>query len=149
MRDTGDCRYCDCCGDLNNMTFVNHGIAGGLIHWFLGWWLWRKIMFVLIGGASLGMSMDTMFQVALFISGFVIGLLPDILSLNPVWHDPVHFGEVNKYLRWIPAWGYHTWLDSFCRPYSERKVLKKTLEIVHWIIYVLFGLTWYILWRLK
>jgi len=95
------------------MTFVSHGVAGGLIHFLV----WGNPIWVGVG--------------------VVLGVAPDVLGLW--WHDEVHSGKVNRWLRWIPAWGYHTFLDSLCRPYSKYKARKIAIESLHWVVYGIIG----------
>ena len=120
------------------MTFVNHGIAGGIIHGAMAALLWNNPIFIT--------AMATL--------GGVFGMAPDILSFidrkanprNPLenwsfYHD-VHSGWINRIMRWVPAWGYHTWIDRMIHPYPQHKGGYRMAEALHWAAYILLGWWW-------
>lgn len=69
---------------------------------------------------------------------------------NYVWYNRAHNGDINKYMKWIPAWGLHTWPDSKCHGENKRWYSGKWyeyfykwkemmwLEVVTWIINIIF-----------
>lgn len=114
------------------MTFPNHGIARAIIHGFIGWLIWDNPIFITIFATS----------------GFFFGVLPDLLSWvertfspdNPdhnwQFYNEVHSGWINKVCNIIPAWGYHTWIDSKIHPYPDHKMKYRIIEAIHWIAYI-------------
>lgn len=53
------------------------------------------------------------------------------------WYDSTHKGRINKFMRWFPPWGLHTWLDSFSHGAGKRWWVWKErlwLELLIWII---------------
>lgn len=59
----------------------------------------------------------------------IFGLLPDLISaIKPDLYDSLHKGKINKYLKWIPTYGLHTWLDSFCHEDGKRWYAGKWYE---------------------
>ena len=120
------------------MTFPNHGIAGGLIHYFMAYVFWHNPIFLAVMATT----------------GVIFGVAPDIASWldrkfnpeNPLqdWqgYNVIHKGWINQCMRFVPAWGYHTWIDSMIHPYPENKTEYKIVEALHWTVYAILFLVW-------
>lgn len=115
------------------MTFVNHGVAGGLLYMWIAWLFRERDKWTIIGiGAA----------------GFLIGAAPDIvgwMGWGPLgdggWQlrNLLHDGWVNDYLQWTLAWGLHTWLDRFIHPYPDYVLEYQLFEAATWVVYAFFG----------
>jgi len=119
------------------MTFVNHGIAGSLIHGLIGFLVWNNPVFI-------GIIAST---------GFIFGVMPDILAWyhrvllgEGDWsaYNDIHNGKTNDTWKYVPAWGYHTWVDSFIHPYPEHKIAYHVVESAHWVAYVVFVFVFFV-----
>lgn len=87
------------------MDIINHGTQGFLIGY--------------------GISQDLLVST---ICGLV-SALPDIGSaIKPDLYTSFHTGTINRYLRWIPLYGLHTWLDTFCHGDGQRWYAGKFYE---------------------
>lgn len=87
-------------------------------------------------------------KISIGIIGALISSIPDIggeikahiFKDKYKFYDSCHFGKINKYLKWLPIWGLHTFQDKFLHGEGKRWwVLKERgwYEIFTWIINLL------------
>lgn len=88
-------------------------------------------------------------------SGLILGVAPDVAAFldrryspdnpNGGWqfYQVAHNGWLNRIMKWIPAWGYHTWIDRHIHPYPEHRTAYHLVEAGHWLVYS--GITWCLL----
>lgn len=109
------------------MDFINHATQGFIAHYLIGF--------------PFGEHAALIFG----ITGAIIGAYPDVVGeCFAVFHDDgyemyndFHKGEHNQQLKWIPAWGLHTWQDSFLHDVGKRWwVLEERAwyEMLSWFI---------------
>src|SRR5574343_285257 len=93
-------------------AFWNHSSQGAIVHGLPFMFCSNKV------------------QVIAMSTGFIFGALPDMLkAISPKLGESTHTGKINKYLWWIPAWGFHTRLiDRLLHGLPEDHWFRRNIE---------------------
>lgn len=124
------------------MDTLNHATQGFISHYLLG------------------SPVSPEFALIFGIVGGVIASCPDLIGEikahlskdNYKWYNRAHSGDINKIMKWIPAWGLHTWEDDLTHSKGERWYAGKWydyfliwrwkemmwLEVITWMINIIF-----------
>jgi hypothetical protein len=117
----------ECLSYERKMEFINHTVGGCAIGYAIGQFTGGETYLAAIGGA--------------------LGAFPDVASIllyeltNSSWWTGKRYarwdlyaachgdGYINRYCRWLPPWGLHTWLiDPVIHPSEKRTLLPKFKE---------------------